>query len=292
MDFVIPYVNGLDPLWLEDYRKAVGGAAMTKRFRDWGTLKYVLRGVEQCMPFVDRVHLVVSRESQVPEEFNTKVLNVVTHDQIIPKEYLPVFNSTAIEMFIHLIPGLSEKFIYSNDDFYPVSPSSESLFFENGKARTGFTKMIFATGTFQKQVRNSDRLAREVAGVGKSIFYRRPQHICQAMLKSDWDELYNKANAQILASVTPVREDGNFNQYLFSDYSYYIGHTVRHRIPKKHFSLAAAGIERICSEIENPSVPFICINDVNFSQEKFLSIQSRLLTSFEKRFPQKSKYEL
>lgn len=292
MDFVIPYVNGLDPLWLEDYRKAVGGAAMTKRFRDWGTLKYVLRGVEQCMPFVDRVHLVVSRDSQVPEGFNTKVLNVVTHDQIIPKEYLPVFNASAIEMFLYRIPGLSEKFIYSNDDIYPLKPMTEKMFFQGNKPKIGFTRCFFAYGDFRKLIRDSDALAREAAGLRKSRFFLRPQHICKGLLRSDCEAVVSKEEEKIFSTITPIRQVGNFNQYLFSNYSFYMGHAVRSMFPKKHFSLATAEIGKICSMIERPTVPLICINDVNFGEDKFHAYQQRLLESFEKRFPQKSKYEL
>ena len=66
MDAVITYVNGLDPVWQASYSKAAGVPALAKRFRDWGTLKYLLRGIENCMPFIDDVFLVVASGSQVP----------------------------------------------------------------------------------------------------------------------------------------------------------------------------------------------------------------------------------
>ena len=67
MDIVITYVNGLDPEWQKDYEKHTNTPILEKRFRDWGTLKYLMRGIEKNMPFIRKVHLVVSQESQLPE---------------------------------------------------------------------------------------------------------------------------------------------------------------------------------------------------------------------------------
>ena len=67
MDIVITYVNGLVPEWRESYVKTTGKPFIEKRFRDWGTLKYLMRGIETNMPFIKNVHLVVSHDSQVPE---------------------------------------------------------------------------------------------------------------------------------------------------------------------------------------------------------------------------------
>ena len=124
MDAVITFVDGLDPLWQADYAAWHGGKApLAKRFRDWGTLPYLLRGIERFMPFVEKVHLVVARESQVPQWVSDQEVHVVLHRDIIPEEFLPMFNSCSIEMFLHRIPGLSEEFLYFNDDMFPVAPS-------------------------------------------------------------------------------------------------------------------------------------------------------------------------
>ena len=59
MDIVITYVDGNDPVWKQDYEKTTRIPVMEKRFRDWGTLKYLLRGIEASMPFIRNVYLVV-----------------------------------------------------------------------------------------------------------------------------------------------------------------------------------------------------------------------------------------
>ena len=45
MDIVITYVNGLDPVWQQDYERYTNIPILEKRFRDWGTLRYLFRGI-------------------------------------------------------------------------------------------------------------------------------------------------------------------------------------------------------------------------------------------------------
>ena len=46
-------------------------------------------------------------------------IKVITHEEIFEnKEHLPTFNPDAIELYLHRIPGLSDKFLYLNDDMF------------------------------------------------------------------------------------------------------------------------------------------------------------------------------
>ena len=114
MDIVITYVDGNDSVWKQDYEKYTNVPVMEKRFRDWGTLKYLLRGVEKNMPFIRNVYLVVSHPSQVPQWADQENLKVVLHKDIIPEDYLPTFNSNTIETHLHRIEGLDEEYLYFN----------------------------------------------------------------------------------------------------------------------------------------------------------------------------------
>lgn len=293
MDVVITYVNGLDPLWQQDYERTVGKQVIAKRFRDWGTLRYLLRGIEVNMPFVRNVYLVVARDSQVPSWVNRENLHIVLHEDIIPAEFLPVFNSSSIEMFLHRIPGLDEQFVYLNDDFYPVRPCKEGDFFTDGRATIGMSRQLLVLGNaFRYLVRRSDSLAREAVGLRKSLIYRRPQHMCYCLLKSVCDELYAKENTRIMESVTPLRAEPNYNIYLFSDYIAYRGLSVNRKISNKHYSLATASLSALGEFLGSPSTDFVCINDVQMTDEKFRAYQKVILGGFEAMFPGKSAFEL
>ena len=50
----------------------------------------------------------------------------------MPKEILPTFNSCAIELHLHRIKGLSEQFVYFNDDMVLNAPVTPDYYFKDG----------------------------------------------------------------------------------------------------------------------------------------------------------------
>lgn len=292
MDVVITYVNGLDPVWQKEYEEYTKVPIMAKRFRDWGTLKYLLRGIEVNMPFIRKVFLVVSHLSQVPEWANRENLNIVLHKDIIDSNYLPTFNSNTLEMNLHKIEGLDEEFLYFNDDMFPIREMKAEMFFKDGKGIIGFTKHLFCSGMYKKICKNSDNLAKMALKMAKGFGFVRPQHICSPMLKSECKELEGKVASEIAKSYTITRTADNYTQYLFLDYMYYKGKIINRRLSTKHLSVAVSSIGRICSSIINPKRDLICINDVNLGEKRFLKTQKAVVKAFESRFPNKSKFEL
>jgi len=292
MDAVITYVNALDPLWQSEYIGKVGEKAIERRYRDWGTLKYLLRGIECHMPFIDNVYLVVSRESQYPDWAEPGQLRMVLHRDIIPEEYLPTFNSCTIEMFLHRINKLSQEFIYFNDDMFPVTDCKREDFFQDGKSVIGFSRHLLATGEYKKHTRNSDRQARKVSGHHFSPFFIRPQHTCSPMLKSESDKVFDASWDEIKKAIPPLRTPECFNQYLFLDYLHFTGQTVNGRISNRHLSPKVHSVNTICSAITTPATKLININDVDMEQQKFELYRDDVCRAFELHFPAKSRFEI
>lgn len=292
MDIVITYVDGNDPVWKQDYEKTTNVPVMEKRFRDWGTLKYLLRGIQTKMPFIRNVYLVVSHPSQVPQWVDKDQLKIVLHKDIIPEEFLPTFNCNPIEMHLHRIPGLDEEYLYFNDDMFPVGDCKPEDFFRDGKPVIGYYTHLFASGMYKKICRNSDRLARKALGMKKSWFFTRPQHICSPMLKSQCDELYAKVEDEIRkTSAERTRTEENLNQYLFLDYMNYKGMVIREKISNKHFSVAIASADSLRDFLHNPTRNLVCINDVRLSESRYESLREAILNAFESAFPDKSRFE-
>ena len=293
MDAVITYVDGNDPVWKHDYEKTTNVPVMEKRFRDWGTLKYLLRGIEAKMPFIRNVYLVVSHASQVPEWADREQLKVVLHKDIIPAEFLPTFNCNPIEMHLHRIPGMDEEYIYFNDDMFPVGDCRPTDFFRDGRPVIGYYTHLFASGMYKKICRNSDRLARKALGMKPSCFFTRPQHICSPMLRSQCEELYAKVEDEIRkTSATRTRTEENLNQYLFLDYMNYKGLVIREKISNKHFSVAVASPDSLRDFLHNPTRNLVCINDVRLSEERYEQLRGAILDAFQSTFPSKSRFEL
>jgi len=137
IDFVVPWVDGSDPLWQQEMRKHSGedlssSDSRDSRYRDWGLLKYWFRGVEQCAPWVHRVYFVTN--GQLPEWINLAAPKLVhvKHADYMPEEYLPTFSSHPIELNLHRISELSEHFVYFNDDFFLLRRVSPEFFFRDG----------------------------------------------------------------------------------------------------------------------------------------------------------------
>jgi UDP-N-acetylglucosamine-lysosomal-enzyme len=87
------------------------------RFEDNEELRYSLRSVERHAPWIRHVFIVTN--GQIPSWLNLDYerVTVVTHAEIFPNaSHLPTFSSPAIESHLHRIPGLSDRFIYMNDD--------------------------------------------------------------------------------------------------------------------------------------------------------------------------------
>ncbi|MBR1869675.1 MAG: hypothetical protein IJ799_06405 [Bacteroidales bacterium] len=292
MDIVITYVDGLDPAWQKVYEETVGVSMNQKRFRDWGTLPYLLRGIEKYMPFIRNVWLVVAMDSQVPSWVDRERVKVVLHRDIIPEHLLPLFNAGSIEIFLPRITGLDEEFLYFNDDFFPLRPSRPSDFFRDGRICTGYKAHLFATSLFKKRVWTSDRAARRFAGLRPSPVFHRPQHICSPMLRSVCLDLYEREAQEICASVTPLRTPDNFNQCLYMDYLYYTGHALNRPISRKFFSMATHDIDGIRRFMLAPGADFMCVNDVNMPEERYHRSRQVLLDTFARILPEKSSFEL
>ena len=105
-----------------------------KRYRNNEELRYSLRSLDMYCPWVRKIFIVV-KDGQKPAfvNFQNPKIQLINHSQIIPKHYLPLFNSISIELFIHKIPDLSSHYIYMNDDMMILKPMKASDFFPNGK---------------------------------------------------------------------------------------------------------------------------------------------------------------
>ena len=122
IDFVLIWVDDSDIEWQKSKARYKGEELKFNvndvRYRDWGTLKYWFRAVEKYAPWVHKIHFVTC--GHVPEwlNLNHPKLNFVKHEDYIPAEFLPTFSSHAIELNLHRIKGLANKFVYFNDDTF------------------------------------------------------------------------------------------------------------------------------------------------------------------------------
>jgi hypothetical protein len=138
IDVILPWVDAADSEWdklrqqysikIEEVQK---NSTSITRFESWDNLRYVFRGIEKCMPWINKVFFVTY--GHLPSFLNPECpkLRIVNHKDYIPEKYLPTFNSNTIEINYHRIGELSENFILFNDDLFPIQPIKETYYFKN-----------------------------------------------------------------------------------------------------------------------------------------------------------------
>lgn len=145
IDIVISWVDGNDPV----HRKKMAGyltgqkdsghddVAGSTRFASIGEIRFCIASINRFAGFVRQIFIITDGQDPDLEDFmkmhfdNPVPMHIVDHRTIFKgyEYYLPTFNSRAIETMLWRIPGLSERFIYMNDDFLFTSPCTENDFF-------------------------------------------------------------------------------------------------------------------------------------------------------------------
>ena len=164
IDFVLTWVDGEDPEWLASKRNfspdeiSMNGV---ERYRDWDNLQYLFRGFETFTPWVNRIFFVTA--GHLPEWLNTShpKLTIVRHEDFLDKDSLPVFNVNPIEINFHRIEGLSERFVYFNDDMFLLRPVKPSHFFREGLPVNAAISNIMYEGAISSIVLNDLELVNK-----------------------------------------------------------------------------------------------------------------------------------
>ncbi len=326
IDFVIPWVDGSDPAWIEEFNKYCPEDkriidASEKRYRDFGLLRYWFRGVEQFAPWVRKVHFVTC--GQKPDWLNLSApkLHWVQHKDYIPQEYLPVFSSHPIELMMHKIPGLAEQIVYFNDDFFLTSPVRKKFFFRNGlpcdSAILGtisltdighillnnnnlinsvFSKKKVIRGNLGKwlNVKYGKALARTLLLLpyaGFTGFYN--PHYAVPYTKSLLEEVWRTFPDALTTTMGQrFRSQQDVNQYLFQDYRFCTGqfYPMPPHYRKKMITLSKDNVALAAETIRQQRFAQIVLNDSD--DVDFDAACMALADAFESILPEKSVFEV
>ena len=295
IDLVIPMVFPEDKEWQRDYARTHGAGRVTTnvRFRSWQTEELLVRCCMKYMPWLRRIHILLARESQVQpwmEKVKNEKLkvNIVFHREFIPAEYLPCFNVNTIEMFLHRVPGLPEHFIYSNDDFFPLSPLEPSDFFREATGRNNDITEYRDNDNSQLSTLNSQfylpcqhhdekpfpvqpnifqrfvksGLDMVAADFGKRFpnTWLRGGHSMQPMLRSTVEKVCTLHADRIGKSFTLERTDHSYSQYIYVLYQHYAGLYIDHA-PQHHYAGPKTPTADLAAIISDPQAGIVCLND-------------------------------
>ncbi len=327
IDLVLPWVNGSDPLWIAEKNKYDMERNISDvRYESWDNLQYIFRGIEKYMPWIHKVFFITW--GHLPEWLDTsyRKLKVVRHDEYIPKEFLPTFNSNVIEMNYFRIKELSENFILFNDDLFITQPISEEYYFQNDlpceeavethfilKANKGMdlqmnyacvNNMVILNRNFDKKkvVRENpekwfnpvyeERMQQNVNlsywNNFESFVY---PHEAMPMKKSVLQEIWKKEpEALNKASCNKFRSYSDVTQRLVTMWQICSGKFVPHKYRGKLYLIDKDNYKEAAKAILNQEYPIISLNES--STEDFAMIKGVINMALDKLFSEKSKFEL
>ncbi len=235
IDLVYLWVNGNDEHWKKEkiyWQNKLGltvkDGVNDCRFIDNQELKYSLRSVMKNAPWINKIFIVTN--GQVPDwlDISHPKIKLITHEEIMPKEALPTFNSEAIETCLCNIPGLSEYFLYANDDMFINCPITPDYFFDrHGKpivrlVKENWSQEDIETNLYLKNIRYSISLIKSV--YGKEYRYE-PSHNIDAYRKSYIKECIDNYKEQFIETQNKkFRTSNSVQRIIYSLYMVLVKH--------------------------------------------------------------------
>lgn len=334
IDFVILWVDGEDNSWVKQYNhykkiiSPLDSGFDPSRYRDMGILKFFFRAIERYAPWVNKIHFVTCGQKPSWLKNAHPKLSLINHQDFIPDEVLPTFNSTSIEMFLHKIPGISEKFVYFNDDMIINRPVSENFFFRDGlpcdtlslypniendissypygammhtvltlinkhysPRKTAFNHPFkFLNAKYGLKGNVSNLLSVPWAGfTGFKL-----THSAQPYLKKTFNTVWDRESELLRkSSLSKFREPFNISQYLFAFSQLASGefYPVTPVNRSAFYNLSTSNLSEAIENIISEKDTILCLNDSE-KMDDFEAVMSTVISSFEDKFPVKSSFEI
>ncbi|MFD4631871.1 stealth conserved region 3 domain-containing protein [Streptomyces sp. NPDC058284] len=307
IDAVYTWVDDSDPEWraLRDATRGGGDPSADNgavRFRNRDELRFSLRSLAMYAPWVRHVYLVTA--GQVPPwlDRDHPGLTVVDHRDLFadPDACLPTFNSHSIESQLHRIEGLSEHFLYFNDDMFLGRPTAPDTFFlSNGLARFFWSSASVpapavseADEGYLAAAKNNRELLRGAFGrTTTHSFFHVPYALRRSVLR-EITERFPQELAATARSRFRSRSDIALVSSLYQHYAYLSGRAVPGTVAYDFVDIGdRADHARLGRLLQNRDRTAFCIGESPDGgvpdEEMALAIRS-FLTAY---FPVRSPYE-
>ncbi|MEV8014788.1 stealth conserved region 3 domain-containing protein [Streptomyces sp. NPDC086554] len=309
IDAVYTWVDDSDPEWRARREAALGGPDDGSsadhgavRFRNRDELRYSLRSLAMYAPWIRHIYLVTA--GQTPSWLNADHpdVTVVDHRDLFadPDAALPTFNSHSIESQLHRIEGLSEHFLYFNDDMFLGRPTTPDTFFlSSGTARFFWSTASVPAlpvspddeGYLAAAKNNRELLRREFGRTATHSFFHAPYALRRSVLAELTERFPDELGA---TARSRFRSNGDLAlvSSLHHHYAYLTGRAVPGVIAYDFVDIGRrADHARLGQLLQSRGKTAFCIGESPDSEladeEMALAIRS-FLTAY---FPVRSPYE-
>jgi hypothetical protein len=284
-------------------RHVVGeGDDSVARFRQIDELKYALRSVYMFAPWVRNIFIATDSPAPAWLAEHPRVTIMRSEQFFADPSVLPTHNSQAVESQLHHIPGLSEHFLYSNDDMFFGRPVSPGMFFSPGSV----TKFIEADTRIGLGLNNAERSGFEnAARVNRGLLQQRfgrvttrhLEHTAAPLRKSVLTEMEHEFADEFRATAaSPFRAKDNISvtNSLYHYYALMTGRAIVQDRAKVSYvdTTMVSGLASLSELLRKRSFDFFCLNDGSFP-EVTDEERTEVVTDFlERYFPFKAPWEV
>ncbi len=311
IDVVYTWVDGTDASWQAQRRDAErelrpgavnSNALAPSRFLNHDELRYSMRSIEMYASWVHRIHVVT--DGQVPAWLDTAHprVSIVRHDEIFSdRSALPVFNSHAIESQLHHVPGLSDRYLYLNDDVFFGRPVAPELFFEgNGLSRFFLSEALLdldgpSVGDLpvMSAAKHNRALIEEVAGRTVTRKVKHTPHPQQRAVLEDLERAHPEIFAHLATSRFRDPEDHSVAAVLHHWYAYVTGRAVEGQIVYDYLDLAHPEAVLTLNRIaRSRGFDVFCLNESDLPHSERVDRSQMMREMLASYFPLRSQFEL
>ncbi len=306
IDLVYLWVNGNDPKWIAKRDAVIGKTTEAQdnckgRYAETGELRYSLRSVEKYAPWIRKIFIVT--DNQIPDWLDTSnpKIRIVDHTEIIPKEYLPCFNSSVLEHFICCIPDLAEHFLYANDDMFLNKPVTPNTFFAKDLLpiirvnSRPFRKwsLQYRTKVLGKTLSNYKRIIHNAALLVEkkygTYYSGKAHHNIDAYLKSSCLHTREVFDKELRATFTNhKRSDNDIQRSLYSYVAFAEKTAHRKYVTQRTSFRLHIDNRRLYEKFKKYNPVFFCMNDSEFANDDDRAYADDFRSTL---FPDKSSFE-
>jgi hypothetical protein len=285
IDLVYTFVDTNDKIWKIKYEKYAGKKFDTHR-HDETHILFSLKTINKYFD-VDSINKIYIVSDYHRLNFNIedlqKIYNkiiYVDHEDIIPKKYLPTFNSMVIEAFLWNIPNISDTFIYLNDDFLLGKYVDRTDFFEDNTPIQFFHRLGGYGHAWYNNIKSSNKLFEQKFGIYVGI---TPQHAPYHIVTNIYKKVYDifKEDLKFMFEKRKTRKYDEYSHnlmFLYGMYAHYQKLVLSKRTSFSHiFSFPNDFIEKT-KDIANRRKFYAISSKIKKDQrENFIEFQKNLL---------------
>ena len=294
IDAVITWVDGSEPNYQRKLKKYLkDNNTIRRQYLQANEVRFCIASIIKYAPFIRKVFIVTDNQTpdlnSIKDFVSLDKVIMVDHKEVFKnfEKFLPTFNIRSIDAVLHRIEGLSEKFIYFNDDMFLIKKTNPEDWFVGDKAvLTGnwvktynknpikiISQKIKSFFNMRPSFNASQSKAANIAGFNSKYF--KSYHCGRPQIKSVIKDFYNKNPEKLVDQIKyKFRDDRQYMPYslcwhLLIKKTLFIESSISKLVEiKKARELSPRQLINLLNKIDTQAdIKFLNIQDLNLASD-------------------------